>query len=186
LQQSLADTYLVKATRYWLLRAQPSITQLSLAATDDAGSLEQYFAADSAELKRRVARYRDRHKQMIRLATGAQIPLVIAIQPEITGRTQAKLSPREQAILKAAGTVYQQRVQIGYAELAQANQQLQKAFPKNVRTLNFYKFDEDLSKGAFYDTVHLTEEGNAVLAERLYRSLTSLPKLQVIPPKRPK
>jgi lysophospholipase L1-like esterase len=123
---------------------------------------------------------------MIRLATGAQIPLVIAIQPEITGRSQAKLSPREQEILKAAGTVYQQRVQIGYAELAQANQQLQKAFPKNVRTLNFYKFDEDLSKGAFYDTVHLTEEGNAVLAERLYRSLTSLPKLQVIPPKRPK
>jgi hypothetical protein len=62
-----------------------------------------------------------------------------------------------------------------------ASQQLQKAFPKNVKTLNFYKLDEDFRSGAFYDAVHLTEEGNALLAERFYRAITSLPKLQLTP-----
>ncbi|HEY9597329.1 MAG TPA: hypothetical protein V6D33_06625, partial [Cyanophyceae cyanobacterium] len=84
----------------------------------------------------------------------------------------------EQAILKELGTSYQQRVQAGYTELAQANAQLQKAFPKNVMALNFYKLYEGFPKQAFSDAIHLTEEANGLLAERLYRKLSALPKLQ--------
>lgn len=188
LQHSLADTYFVKAIRYWLLRPQPSVTQLSLVATgaDEMGSLEQHLTADSAELKRRVARYRDLHKQMVTLTTGAKIPLVIAVQPEITGSGTNKLSSREQELLKQLGSTYKQRVQAGYAELTQASQQLQKAFPKNLVVLNLYNSYQNFPNRAFYDTVHLTEEANVVLADRFYRTLTSLPKLQVTPPKVPK
>jgi hypothetical protein len=187
-QHSVANTYLVKAIRYWLLRPQPAATQLSIVATgtDEAVPLEQHFSADPAELKRRVARYRELHKQMVKLTTGAGIPLVIAVQPEITGRGTSKLSEKEQELLNKLGSTYTQRVQAGYAELTQANQQLQKAFPKNLTTLNLYKLYENFPERAFYDTVHLTEEANVVLAERFYRTLTSLPKLQVTPPKRPK
>jgi ABC-type molybdate transport system substrate-binding protein len=122
---------------------------------------------------------------MVRLTTGAGIPILLALQPEITGRGTSKLSPKEQAILKELKPSYKQQVQTGYAELAQASEQLQKAFPKNVKTLNFYKFYEDFSMPAFYDTVHLTEEANTALAEQFYRVITSLPKLQVAPPKPP-
>lgn len=185
-KHSLTDTYLVKATKYWLLRPQPSVSELSLVATEQTTPLEEHLTADSAELERRVARHRNHHKQIIGLMAGAKIPLIIAVQPEITGRGNSKLSPREQAILQELGLGYRQRMQTSYTQLAQASQQLQEAFPKNVKTLNFYKLDDDFRNGAFSDAVHLTEEGNAVLAERFYRVITSLPNLQVTPPKPPR
>jgi hypothetical protein len=61
----VTDTYLVKAIQYWLLRPRPSVSQLSLVATDEAAPLEQHLAADAAELERRVARYRDRLDHMM-------------------------------------------------------------------------------------------------------------------------
>ena len=183
LKQAVTSTYLVKAAQYWLLRPQPSASQMSLVATEEAGSLEQHLTADSAELKRRVGRYRDYQKQIVTLTKGAGIPLIVGLQPEITGRDTSKLSPKEQAILKELGSTYTQRVKSGYAELVQANQKLQAAFPKNVKTLNFYKLDDEFPKEAFSDAIHLSKEGNAALAERFYRVMSGLPKLQVLPPK---
>ncbi|HEY9649224.1 MAG TPA: SGNH/GDSL hydrolase family protein, partial [Coleofasciculaceae cyanobacterium] len=178
-EQAIANTYLVKATQYWLLHPQPSASQRTLQMTDDqAVSLEKHFATDPSELKRRIERYRNNYKQITRLSAATNIPLVIALQPEITGRGTGEISPQEQAILKELGTSYQQRVQTGYTELAQANAQLQKAFPKNVMALNFYKLYEGFPKQAFSDAIHLTEQANGLLAERLYRKLSALPKLQ--------
>ena len=63
---------------------------------------------------------------------------------------------------------------------------MEKAFPQNVTTLNFYSlFQEFTQKNFFTDAVHLTEEGNQVISERYYQALTALPKLQVTPPKQP-
>jgi len=186
LKHAITGTYFVKAIQYWLLRPEPNVTQTSLIATENAAPLEQHLAANPSELDSRVERYRTHQAQMVRLTTGAGIPMLLALQPEITGRGTTKLSPKEQAILKELKPSYKQEVETGYAELAQASEQLQKAFPKNVKTLNFYKFYENFSKPAFYDTVHLTEEANTALAEEFYRVMTSLPKLQVTPPKPPK
>jgi hypothetical protein len=186
LKHLATDSFLVKATQYWLLRPQPSVSQLTLVATNETGSLEKHLAADSTELQRRVARYRDRQKQMVNLMTGAKIPLIVAVQPEVTGRSTSKLSPREKTVLNDLGTAYKERIQSGYAELARVNQQIKEAYPKNAIALNFYKLDGDFPKGAFYDAIHLTEEGNAVLAEQFYRAVTGLAKLQVAPPKPPK
>jgi lysophospholipase L1-like esterase len=183
LQHWLTGTYLVKATQYWLLRPQPSVSQLSLVVTEKTGPLEQFLASDPTELERRVARYRNLHKQMVKLTTGASIPLVIAVQPEITGRSTSNLSPSEQKLLKELGANYKQRIQSSYAQLEQAMQQLQNAFPKNVKTLNFYKLYENFPNRAFYDAIHLTEEGNVLLSERLYQAIATLPKLQMNPPK---
>jgi len=178
----LTDTYLVKAVQYWLLHPQPSVSQLSLVVTEKTAPLEQHLAADPTELQRRVARYHNFHKQMVKLTTGASIPLVIAVQPEITGSGTSKLSPSEQKLLKELGTIYKKRVQTAYAQLEKATQQLQEAFPKNVKTLNFYKLYDEFPNRAFYDAVHLTEEGNLLLAERLYQAIAVLPKLQLAPP----
>lgn len=188
LTQAVTDTYVIKALRYWVLRPQPSVSQTSLIPSEGTASLEERLSPDSAEMQRRVARYQEYQKQILTLTSGAGIPLVVAVQPEITGRDASKLSPKEQEIIKELGSTYAQRVKSGYEELQQANQKLQTAFPKNVKALNFYKLDEELPKGkeAFYDAVHLSKDGNAVLAEQFYRVMTSIPKLQVAAPKPPK
>lgn len=186
LKSAITSTYFVKAIQYWLLRPEPSVSQTSLATAENTAPLEQHLAASSSELDSRVERYRTHQAQMVRLTTGANIPIILAIQPEITGRTTGKLSPNEQAILKDLKPSYKEGVQAGYSELAQASERLSEAFPKNVKTLNFYKLYENFSKPAFYDTIHLTEEANTALAEQFYRVITSLPKLQVAPPKPPK
>ena len=185
LQQVFSSTYLVKATQYWLLHPQPSVSQSSLVVTEETKPLEDHLAADSTELARRVARYYEYQKQIVTLTAGARIPLIIGLQPEITSRDSNKLSQQEQAILKELGSTYKQRVKSSYAQLVQVNQKLQEVFPNNVKTLNFYKLASDLPKGAFYDAIHLSKEGNAALAEQFYRVMTSLPKLQVPPPKPP-
>ena len=180
----ITDTYLVKAIQYWLLRPQPSVSQLSLVVTEKTAPLEQHLAPDPTELQRRVARYHNFHKQMVKLTTGANIPLLIAVQPEITGRGTSQLSRDEQKLLKELGAIYKQRVQTGYAQLEKVTQKLQEAFPKNVKTLYFYNLYENFPSRAFYDAIHLTEEGNALLAEQLYQAIATVPKLQVAPPKK--
>ncbi|MEQ9671924.1 SGNH/GDSL hydrolase family protein [Coleofasciculus sp. G2-EDA-02] len=180
----VTNTYLVRAIQYWILNPQPSVSRLSLAALNGTAHLVNYLPADSEELQERAIRYRDRHKQMIRLATGASIPLIIAIQPEITGRGNQKISLREKEILIELGAVYQQRIQDGYVALAQSLQQLQNWYPQNVKTLNFYNVYRNFSDRAFWDAIHLTEEANRVISESLYQTLSASPKLQV-PPSRP-
>jgi len=185
LKNAIAQTNLVKATQKWLFKPEPSLSQRSLVVSDDTLPLEQHLAADETELKSRITRYRHHYRQIIRLTTGAGIPLVIAIQPEITGRDQTQISPKEQELVNKLGALYQQRLQAGYAGLIKASQELEKAFPKNVKALNLYNLFQDFPKKAFFtDAVHLTEEGNQVISERYYQTLTALPKLQVTPPKK--
>jgi lysophospholipase L1-like esterase len=179
LDEAIADTYLVKATQYWILRPQPSVSRLSLVATEETIPLAKRLAADEEELNRRAARYRQHIKQIIRLTTGANIPLIVAVQPEITGRSTSQIDPREQEMLSELGSDYRERVQRGYAALETSRQQLQKAYPNNVKTLNFYDLYEDFPERAFYDAVHLTEAGHSVLAERFYQAIAAVPKLQV-------
>jgi len=180
----VTNTYLVKAFQYWIIRPQPSVSRRSLAALDGTAPLVDYLPVDAEELQERVIRYRDFHKQMIRLATGASVPLIIAIQPEITGRGNQQIPLREQEILVELGADYQTRIQEGYGALANALNQLQSWFPNNVKTLNFYNVYNDFSDRAFWDAIHLTEDANRILSERLYQTLTASSKLQV-PPSRP-
>ncbi|NER53146.1 MAG: SGNH/GDSL hydrolase family protein [Symploca sp. SIO1A3] len=186
LKNAIAQAHLVKATQKWLLKPEPSINQRSLVVSDGTLLLEEHLAADEAELKRRITRYRNHYRQMIRLTTGAGIPLVVAIQPEITGRDQTQMSPKEQELVQKLGDLYQKRLQTGYSALLETSQELEKAFPKNMKVLNFYNLFKDFPNQAFFtDAVHLTEEGNQVLSDRYYQTLTALPKLQVTPPKKP-
>lgn len=178
-QHLITNMYLVRATQYWLLRPHSATHSLTLVTTDATTPLEEQLPADLAELDRRVRRYRDVRQQMVRFTTGTRIPLVVAIQPEITGRGAAVRSPQEQEILQELGGAYIQGVKGGYVQLDQANRQLQKDFPKTVKTLNFYKLYETFPEPAFLDTIHLTQEANAVLAQEFYQAIAAMPQLQI-------
>lgn len=181
----VTNTYLIKAIQYWIVRPQLSVSQQSLTALNGKANLVDYLPTDATELQQRVIRYRDQHKQMIGLASGASVPLIVAIQPEITGRANSQTaSSEEKQILSQLDRNYQQRIQASYAALGNALQQLQKWYPKNVKTLNFYQVYQNFSGRAFLDAIHLTDDGNQVISERLYQTLSASPKLQ-IPPSRP-
>lgn len=184
-KQLVSQAYLLKAINYWLLRPNPSTNQLSLVASETAVPLGKQLAADPAELKRRRERYKNNLMQIGYLTSSAQIPLIVAIQPEVSGRNQSKLSLDERSLIKQLDANYTQRIQAGYTELAQVNQQLQQTFPNNVSTLNLQKLFYNFPSQAFYDTIHLTDEANTVLADQLYKTILDLPQFQPAPPKQP-
>ena len=181
LQQWLKDTYIVKASQYFVLKPEPTVTQKTLVVRADRNSLEEYLPKDEAELKLRLKRYQDNHKQILRLCTSASVPIVLVTQPEITSRPQNRLSDSEKVILGELGDNYKEKLTKYYPQFVESSKQLEKAFPKNVKVLNFDNLEQKLPSPAFVDAIHLTEEANAMIAEQLYYNITSLQKIQIIP-----
>lgn len=180
-QHWLDQTYLVKTLGQIAFRPQPTLAQSSLIVPSETRSLEQYLPPDQKELNLRLKRYQENHKQLVRLAAVAQVPVIIATQPEITGRKFDKLSPQEKVIVNELGQGYREKMPKTYQKLVLVNQQLAKAFPKNVTVLNLYNLNPNLSKPMFLDPIHLTENANTYMAEKLYYTLTDWEKIQIIP-----
>jgi hypothetical protein len=171
------QSYLVKSIQYWLLRPQDALTPMIL---PDAGvAVSQRLSTDTDELNRRTSRYRSNLEQIARLTTSAKIPLIIALQPEITSRTST-LTSREKQILNQLGSGYPQQIKTGYNQLQQSIGQVKQAFPQGVTTLNLVDATATLKEDAFHDPIHLTDKGNEAIANKLYEamagSLTVQPK----------
>lgn len=179
--QWLKNTAIARTFTTFSFSSQPNIAEQSLSLNLDRKSLSHFLPKDEAEVKRRVARYQNNHAQIIRLCANAGIPVVVAIQPEITGIAPDKLSLEEKAIREQLGKDYIERFPKAYSQFVQANQQLAKQFPKNVKVVNLYNLGSPLSKTTFSDAIHLTEKANTAIAQKLYQSLTSWEKIQIIP-----
>ncbi|MDJ0728908.1 MAG: SGNH/GDSL hydrolase family protein [Crocosphaera sp.] len=160
--------------------ARPAV-DTSLAINTDGKALKHYLPDNKDELKRRVDRYRENHKRLIQMSAKLGIPVVLAIQPEITSRPIEKLSSDEKAIRDRLGKEYLEAFPTAYKEFVKATQQLGNAYPKNVKVLNFYQSNSNFPTPMFTDTVHLNEKSNTVLAETLYHSITAWEKIQIIP-----
>lgn len=176
----ISQSFLIKSVQYWVLRPQDSLKLLVPPATDDAQSLSQKLPANADELDRRVSRYRNNLEQIVRLTSAAKIPIVLALQPEITSRNVNALAPREKKIVDQVGQPYTQRVKAGYTKLQQAVAQVKQQFPQGVTTLNLYE-GTNFQGESFYDTVHLTDAGNTAIANRLYDTIATSLTLQPKP-----
>lgn len=179
------DLYLSRSLSHWVLGDGLTVAQRSLPvamlARDDR--LHAQLPATEAELNARVARYADRVKQMARLSAGAGVPLVVVLQPELSGRAQ--LTEPEQAIAQELDSDYAEAILPGYAQLAGAATGLAAAFPNNVSVLDLRElYGEDFPGAAFVDAVHLTEPASARLAQSVFVELATLRQLQV-PPRDP-
>ena len=188
-QNFVKNTYLVKAVEYWVLKPEPTLAQRSLVFSNSTTPLTTYLPANEEEMQLRLERYRNHHLQMVRICAGAGIPLVITLQPEITSLLERN-SDGEQKIIEALEPDYLQTIQASYPQLSKVNQKLAQTFPKNVKNVDFYKSlaqllteDGNFTKGekVFTDAIHLTDEVNRVIANQLYQTVTTLPKIQVIP-----
>lgn len=178
-QQGLKHLYLVKALNYWVLHPQPSVAQTSLVIREPS-SLFPYLPNNENELEQRVSRYSFNHRQMSSLCFGAKIPLLIAVQPEITGRSVQTLAPSEQAILNQLGEAYVKRISKDYLKLIEAAQRLAADFPQ-IKVLDLYSQQQNFPSPTFTDAIHLTSEANSAVAQRLYEAIAAIKTLQVIP-----
>jgi hypothetical protein len=168
--------YLVKATQRWILRQDDKIDpeqvrSLNLNATDLP--IAQSFAANSSELDRRVARYQNHVLQMVRWSSAAKKRMMIGIQPEISGYGTVKPTAAEVNLLNQLGKPYSEQVRSGYEKLAAAANRATQG-SANAKVLNLYgMFGEKGKGGMFVSPIGLTEQGNQVLAERIYRAIVA-------------
>ena len=177
------ELYSVKALQYFVLKPEPSPAQKVLVIDSSGKSLEQLLPKNEAELERRVSRYRQNHRQIIGLCAGAKIPVILAIQPEITGRSVKQLSKAEQAIRQELGEYYRKRAALSYTQFIKALELLGRSFPHNVKVLNFYRLEEKFPTPAFSDAIHLTAAANDAIAGQLYETINQWDKFQVTPKK---
>ncbi|WP_017305631.1 SGNH/GDSL hydrolase family protein [Spirulina subsalsa] len=150
---------------------------------DDSQPLVEHLPGNEEELEQRLARYRQNIIQMVQLCAGANVPLVVALQPEITGISEEQLNLEvkapERAIVEQLGTDYVEQARQAFRRLGEVNDQIGAAFPRNVKILNYYQLFDRLSDVAFQDAVHLNAKGNSTLAERFYNAISTLPRIQV-------
>ncbi len=164
----LNSLYLVKAWQKWVVPAD--ITTFS--------SEYQIFGAeqlsqDEKETQKRVDRYLYNTKQIIRLS--GDIPSLIVLQPEITGK-QKSLTKEEEVILRSLGKEYSDRVTNAYNL---ANKTLSNGL-SNAKFINFYQLFQDANQQAFTDPIHLTEAANDILAQKLYENIERLFSVQPV------
>ncbi|MDJ0590093.1 MAG: SGNH/GDSL hydrolase family protein [Pleurocapsa sp. MO_226.B13] len=178
-------SYLARiAQNRWLNK--PKTSQKSNFLLDEPTSmLVKHLPQDRDELQQRVNRYIEHQKQILNLSTAAGIPLVVAIQPEITGRNPSQLTDTEGRIATKLGRTYIKQVRESYPVLIKATQQLASNFPQNMKAVDLYKLTERYPSPSFIDPIHLNEAANQQVAEQLYYAISSLPKMQLVPQQAP-
>lgn len=171
--------YLVKAIHSWIIQPQQKPAPIRLITPNQDEALANQLPGDEAELRSRIQRYQRHLREMARMATNANIPFIIALQPEITGREA--LTEEEEAIISALGSTYQERVATGYEALAAAASQIRKELPQS-RALNLYRFyASEPQETAFQSPIHLTKEGRERLASRLYDAVVETQTIEPVP-----
>lgn len=184
IQGLFGQLYLVKGFNYWILRSHESASSFSIPPLEVQGSaLTTAVNVDAKELKLRAERYRANLQMIGQFTANAKVPLIVALQPELTGRDPKTLTSPEKQLLDQLGPNYRQKVQAGYGLLQQSVKQVQQNFSANVSSLNLYRFYANTSfKGqAFQDPIHLTDAGNAKLADGLYNTIAARLTIQARP-----
>ena len=178
----LKESYLAKiTTKYWD-KSQPKDVKADFLLDEQTSNLVKHLPQNKPELEKRIARYVEHQKQILNLSTAAQVPLLIAIQPEITGRNPSKLDSTEGEIITELGRTYIERVRSDYPAFTKAAFNLAQSYPNNIKVLNLYRLTDKYPSPSFIDSIHLSEVANEKLAEQLYYGIASIPKMQQTPP----
>lgn len=175
------NSYLVKVAVESLSNSRSNNAQTEFILDESITNLVKHLPSNEAELQARIDRYSNHQKQMLNLSAAAQIPLVVAIQPEITGRDPSQLTASEGKIATELGRKYIKRVRDSYPDFIQASEKLANAYPNNLKVLDLYELTDKYPSPSFIDAIHLNQAANEKVAEQLYYGIASMPKMQVTP-----
>lgn len=169
--------YLVKGFQYWILRPQAGFHQMIPPAIGSNTSIQDYLATDPKELDRRTDRYRQNLQQAARLTSAAKVPLFVALQPEVSSRS-SKPAGQEKEILDKLGAKYPEQIKSGYTKLQASIDRVKRDVPQVV-PLNLSETLNGTQGAVFQDAIHLTDNANRAIANRLFDTIT--PRLHVQP-----
>ena len=153
---------------------------------ESSANLVKHLPQNETELQARADRYLNHQKQILNLSAAAQVPLVVALQPEITGRNPNQLTASEGKIATELGRKYIKQVKDSYPTLITAAKSLAQAYPSNMKVLDLYQLTDKYPSPSFIDAIHLNQAANEKVAEQLYYGIASMPKMQVTPKQAPK
>lgn len=173
----LHSFYLIKAVQYWIQKPQHQFQPLIQPSVEAISPLAAMVTTNEGELAQRVERYHHNLTQITRLTQQQNIPLIVILQPEITGRTAA--SAPETAIAKQLPKVYRSGMETGYRVLGAMLERFKKEYGKTTTVLNLHQFIGDRSGNLLVDPIHLSDEGHTLVANKLYELIT--PRLQIQP-----
>ena len=174
-------SYLVQVARENWANSRQGNNKADFVLDERLFNLIEHLPGGEQELQNRVARYIENQRRILELSAAAKIPLIVAIQPEITGRNATQLSDSEGEIATQLGRSYIRQVRNSYPAFIEATQQLAKTFPKNIKALDLYRLTDKYPSPSFIDPIHLNEAANEKLAEQLYYAISSFSKMQVVP-----
>ncbi|PSB07802.1 lipolytic protein G-D-S-L family [Pleurocapsa sp. CCALA 161] len=177
----LKESYLARVTAKYWNKSQPQDVQADFLLDEQTANLVKHLPQNEPELKKRIARYTENQKQILNLSTAAQVPLLVAIQPEITGRDPSKLTSAEGKIITELGRTYIEKLRKDYPAFTKAAFKLAKSYPNNVKVVNLYHLTDKYPSPSFLDPIHLNELANEKAAEQLYYGIASMPKMQEKP-----
>ena len=185
IEQLENQSYLAKVAQGRWLNSSQADDKTDFLLDEQTYNLVQHLPENEPELQKRVNRYLENQKQMLNLSTAAQVPLIVAIQPEITGREPSQLTNTEGEIVTELGRTYIERVKNSYPAFTKATKQLAQAFPQNMKAVDLYKLSDKYPSPSFIDAIHLNEAANEKVAEQLYYAISSFSKMQVMPEQTP-
>ncbi|MEM9535241.1 MAG: hypothetical protein AAGA40_06170 [Cyanobacteria bacterium P01_E01_bin.45] len=128
---------------------------------------------NDSEQQRRLNRYRNTVQQMAQLTSGMDSELLIVLQPELSGRDPQVLSATEREIALELGNTYQTRMAELFGQLEEVAGEVAEG-SDNTTALSLYEEMNQLDSEAFRSPDSLTDEGNAVVADRLFEEVTQL------------
>jgi lysophospholipase L1-like esterase len=165
--------YITKALRYWVLKPEPTIEQLVNPLGPVGKSLADQLSADANGLNPRVDRYQQNLAQLATLTQSTKTPFVVVLSPALHQREAAKQTQAEKQRLTALGDSYQERVKTGYAALDRAIQTV-KSKHRNLIIVPLDKTLNQVDGEAFRDTVHLTDDAQIAVSDRLYQTIAPM------------
>ena len=185
IQLVINRSYLIQVIQENWANSRQDNNQADFILDESLFNLIEHLPGGEQELQKRVARYIENQKRILELSAAAKIPLIVAIQPEITGRNATQLSDFEGKMATELGRSYIRQVRNSYPAFIEATQQLAKTFPKNIKALDLYRLTDKYPSPSFIDPIHLNEAANEQLAEQLYYAISSFSKMQVVPQSAP-
>ncbi len=174
----LNRSFFLKSIRYWVLKPHEK-TGIVLPPTFKASSLN--LPSETSELEQRAKRFEDNLSKMAAVTSGANIPVIVAIQPEITSRIDYGITNDEQAILDKLGNSYPERIKTGYTQLRQGLDNVKNAYPGKVLPLTLTDLYYGEKESVFLDPIHISDAAHQKLADKLYGAVTSRLKVESIP-----
>jgi hypothetical protein len=170
--------YISKVVRAWILRPTPTMAQLVDPLHPGSMDLADRLPQDAKSLNTRIDRYQRNLSHLAQLSRTAKIPLIIALQPELSQRPADRQTPTEKQYLQALGPNYAPRIQAGYQALKGAIVKVQSTHP-NTATLNLQPRLDKLNADVFLDPIHLSDPAQQAISDQLREAI--VPRLQVEP-----